>query len=246
MQSSQFHQKNDPTPTRLRRAGRLTATLAAIVVGIGLAASARAQATFAQFDESTNSGTEPFTFTNNGTSATFSGTVMGNFTFLLPGLPTGPQSVTITLTSTALNPATAAGPFLFQPIDGGMNTISFTRVSDGANLLTVTFTGTMSGFDGDNSATLGANTAFGDTVNFSSDFLDFSATTARNMSLTESLDPAYTQNANGFLDDFTADLTGGFSATPNPLVVPEPGSIALVSVGALGLIACGRRRRRAG
>ncbi len=81
-------------------------------------------------------------------------------------------------------------------------------------------------------------------MNFSSDFLDFSGTTARNMSLTESLDPAYTQNANGFLDDFTADLTGGFSATPNPLVVPEPGSVALVSVGALGLIACGRRRRR--
>lgn len=225
---------------RLARIARLGATLAVVTIAFGCAVSAFAQDTFAQFDET--QGNEPFTFTNNGTSATFSGTAMGNFTFLLPGLPNTPQAVIITLSSTTFTQAETGGPLILQPIDGSTNTLSFTRVSDGANLLTVTFTGSILGFAGDNSATMSGNTAMGDTVTFTSDFLNFSGTTERDMSVDLSLDPAYTQNADGFLDNFTADLDGGFTATPDPTVVPEPAVYMLLGVGML--VCCQRFFRR--
>jgi hypothetical protein len=57
------------------------------------------------------------------------------------------------------------------------------------------------------------------------------------MSVDLSLDPAYTQNADGFLDNFTADLDGGFTATPDPTVVPEP---AVYMLFGAGLLLCGQ------
>jgi hypothetical protein len=153
---------------------------------------------------------------------------------------------TITLTSTAETVATFAGPFLSQPIDGATDTLTFTRVSDNANLLTVTFTGNITGFDGDNSATLSSNTAFGDTLTYTSAFLDFSGTTSRSMGLNlAGIDPVFTQSGNGFLDSFTTDLTGGFASSPTPTVVPEPASIVLFGLGAIGLFIAARRRRTA-
>ncbi len=53
--------------------------------------------------------------------------------------------------------------------------------------------------------------------------------------------------ANGLYASFIISATDSrISTFAAPVAVPEPGSIALVSVGALGLIACGRRRLRAG
>jgi hypothetical protein len=220
-------------------AGRLSRRgwIAALLAGSVFAPSVHAAITFAQFDESTNANTQPFTFTNSGPGSTFSGTVQGNFQFLITGLPTAPQAAIITLTSTAATPATTFGPFLSQPIDGATDTLTFTRVSDNANLLTVTFTGNLTGFDGDVSATLSSNTLSGDSLTYTSAFLDFSGTTARSLGLNVAgIDPAFTQNDNGFLDNFTADLTGGFSSSPAPAAVPEPTSVVVFGgLGAIGL-----------
>ena len=218
--------------------------IAALLAGLVLAPSVHAAITFAQFDESTNANTQPFTFTNSGPGSTFSGTVQGNFQFLIAGLPTAPQAATITLTSTAVSPATTFGPFLSQPIEGATDTLTFTRVSDNANLLSVTFTGNLTGFDGDVSATLSSNTLSGDSLTYTSAFLDFSGTTSRSMGLNVAgINPAFTQNDNGFLDNFTADLTGGFSSSPAPAVVPEPASVVVFgSLGAVGLLYLAARR----
>ena len=209
-----------------------------------LGSTAHGQTTFAQFDEGGGTGSEPFTFTNS--DGTFQGTTTGNFTFLLAGAPVGPQAATITLSSSAVTPATAAGPFLVQPIDGPTNTLSFTRTSDNANLLTLTFTGNFSGFDGDNSATLSGNTTSGNIVTYTSDFLTFAGTTQRSFGLTATLDPDFSQGGNGFLNDFTADLGGGFSSTPAPDIAAVPEASTWVSgalaAGLLGAFAFRRRK----
>ena len=70
--------------------------------------------------------------------------MQGNFQFLI-GVDTLPQAATITLSSSAITPASQAGPVDVQPIDGPTNTLTITRNSDGQNLLTVTFTGTSPG-----------------------------------------------------------------------------------------------------
>jgi hypothetical protein len=222
--------------------------LLAIVVAAGLmlAASAHAQ-TFAEFDEA--GGTNPFTFTNGGTSASFSAATQVNFQFLLPGDPLGLQAATMTLTSTAVTQSQVAflGPFelMDQPIDGATNTLTFTRNSDGANLLTVSFTGDITGFYNDVSAALSGDTASGNTVTYTSDFINFSATTDRSLQLQLSgIDPAFTQNSDGFADNFTATATGGFSATGFSVTpVPEPGTW-LFGGALLGACIIARRRTR--
>jgi len=205
-----------------------------------LGTSARGQTTFAQFTQDNN--TEPFTFSN--TSETFSGTTTGNLTFLTPGAPAGAHAATISLSSSAITPATTVGPFLFQPMDGATNILSFTRVGDGANLLTLTFTGTFSGFDGDFSATLSGNSATGNTVVYTSDFLDFSGTTSRTFGLTAGPDPDYSQGMNGFLNDFSTDLGGSFSGVGSIAAVPEPSTWAagVLVAGAIAVVAFRRRK----
>ena len=220
-----------------------------VVASIWLSATAHGQGDFAQFDEGGSTGSEPFTFTNNTTSASFSGTSLGSFIFLVPGAPAGPQDATITLSSSAVTPAGVGGPFLAQPIDGPTNTLSFTRTSDNANLLTLTFTGILFGFNGDNSASLSGDTGSGNTVTYTSDFLDFSGTTERSFGLTATLDPAFTQGAGGFANDFTADLSGGFSSTPGPDIAAVPESstwiVGALVAGALAMSAHRRHRRTA-
>lgn len=219
---------------------RLLALFSITVVLLG--STAHGQTTFAQFSQ--DNSTEPFTFTNS--NGTFQGTTTGNLTFLEAGAPVGPQAATITLSSSAVTPASAAGPFLVQPIDGPTNTLSFTRTSDNANLLTLTFTGNFSGFDGDNSATLSGNTASGNTVVYTSDFLNFSGTTQRSFGLTATLDPDFSQGGNGFLNDLMADLGGSFSSNPAPDItaVPEASTwlSAALAAGALGAFAARRRK----
>lgn len=217
-----------------------------VVTGLGLTVSSYgAPVTFAQFDETSGGG--PFSFINNNTSATFSGTTLGNFNFLVPGVSNGPQAATITLSSSAVTPAEAGFGLLFQPIDGATNTLSFTRVSDGANLLTVTFRSGIVGFDGDASASINGNSASGDTVMFTSDFLNFSGTGDRSMLVTLSaINPSFTQDPDGFLESFTTDLGGGFSSLLAPTAVPDHGAtLPLLGLGTIGLLALRRRFRAA-
>lgn len=237
-----------PTAASLFRRGWAAALVTGLAV-LGTGAPARADTTFAQFDEGSNGGTQPFRFTFNGPGASFTATTVGNFQFLVPGTVITPQPANIVLTSTATTPAVAAGPVLSQPINGASNTLSFRRVSDNANLLTVTFTGNLTGLNGDVSATLSANTANGQTVTYTSDFFNFAGTTSRSLGLNvTAITPDFTQNANGFLNNFVADATGGFSSSPAPVLtrpVPEPGSVVLFGIGLSASALVAARRGRA-
>lgn len=199
------------------------------------AITAHAQSvTFAQF---VDLGGAPFTFTNTGSGGTFSGSTEGYLTFLVAGAPQGQQLATITLNSTAVSESQTGFGLLAQPIDGASNVLSFTRVSDGANLLTVDFTGDLVGLNGDVSASLSAST-----VSFTSQFLNFSGSGTPDALLDVSaINPGFTQNGNGFANSFTGDLTGGFSTSVAPEAAPEPSSGALALL-AIGMVFYLRRR----
>ena len=223
------------------RSSFLMACAVGALVLTALENSANAQSTtFAQF---VDLGGSPFTFTNTGSGGTFSGSTEGYLTFLVAGAPQGQQLATITLNSTAVSSSQAFFGLLAQPIDGLTNTLTFTRVSDAANLLTVNFSGDLVGFNGDVSASLSSNT-----TSFTSQFLDFSGSGASSALLDVSaIDPGFTQNGNGFADSFTGDLAGGFSTGVAPIgvtfdAVPEPSTYALL-LGGLGMLTYWRLRK---
>ncbi len=232
-----------PLVERRLRYGWAAALLAGLTLA-GMATPTHAGVvTFAQFDET--GGNAPFSFTNTTTSATFSGTADGNFTLLIPGMPGTPQAATITLSSTTNAPAGSAGPFVDQPINGSTNTISFTRDSDGANLLTATFTGDLFGFDSDKSASL-----TGSTVTLTSSVLDLSGATTPGLAITVSnINPALSIGPGGFLNSFAADLSGGFTADAYPTVIqatPEPATLVSLGVCLSAPVAVRRKRPKAG
>ena len=212
---------------------RSTRWAAAAVGAWALSASAPALATPTVFGELFGVTGTPFSFTFIGPGATLSGTTSALFNFQgLAGAPTGDQAVTVTLTSTALTAATASGPFLSQPIDGPSNVLKIIRTSDLKNILTVGFTGILAGQTGATSATLFAATSSGNTVAFTSDFLNFSGTPARTMSLVfPAVTPALSQAGNGFLNNFTSNAFASFTSDPAPSAVPEPASVGLFGLG---------------
>lgn len=195
--------------------------------------------TFAQFSQ-TAAG-QDFVFTNNGTSAAFTtiqnGTPAQNgtpvrFTFSnIAGLPnelSGPQNARLYLTTTTTAAAIDSSGALRQPFDQVV-TVEIIRdtaatVGRGSrrNLLTATFfTNTLApvltGDAGDSAANLNASTP-SRSVFFSSNFLTFNNTTARNLALSfSSVTPALSLNANGLLNSFTAAATATFASNPPPV-----------------------------
>lgn len=212
---------------------RSTRWAAAAVCAWVLSASAPALATPTVFGELFGVTGTPFSFTFVGPGATLSGTTSALFNFQgLAGAPTGDQAVTVTLTSTAVTPATASGPFLSQPIDGPTNVLKIIRTLDSKNILTVGFTGILAGQAGTPTATLFSATSSGNTVAFTSDFLNFSGTPVRTMSLVfPSITPTLSQAGNGFLTNFTSNAFASFTTDPLPLAVPEPASVGLFGLG---------------
>ena len=140
------------------------------------------------------------------------------------------------------------------PVSGG--TLTFTSLVPltlggvtGDNLLTVVFGpgGAFTGPVGGSTATYGNSTP-PNIVSFTSDFIDFSASTARDLALSiNAINPlltaanfaANTGFAGTISGNFGADIFGGF-----PFPVAEPASIALFGLG-IGLIAARARRSRA-
>lgn len=172
-----------------------------------------------------------------------------------------------TLAGTIANsPATTFGGFKFQ--QNIASTINFSFISAqnviiqnttflaGANLLSGSFTqGTIVGSSNGTSGGFSSSTGGGATIVYTSDFLDFSTTSNRDMSLSLTSIVSLVLNVNQGLNNatnralrsFRATATGSFSSDPAPRVtaisaVPEPQSWAMFAIG-FGLIGVSYRRR---
>jgi hypothetical protein len=189
------------------------AASAAILV----ATPAFATTTFAQYEQLNNNDTVSFTAPGSLTN-TAGAVVSFNYVDAMPAGLDDPMDAYMTFAATG------------APYSG---TLTFLRVSDNANLLTVVFSGAaLTG--------LGTAASFLDsqptgTVTYTSDFLDFSGTTAADFALSFS---ALTSPFGG--DAWTADSTGTFAAN-----IPEPATWAMMILGfgATGALVRLRRRR---
>lgn len=203
----------------------------------GLLQTVQAQTTtFAQFNQRTN--VNGFCFNNNGgasgtlTTCASPAGVPVEFTYLgIVGLDAslqGNQLATIFVDANTSTPALPGAPpngirQNFQTVIIQILRDSPAPVGAGTrrNLLTVTVTtGTprLDGNTGANSAGFTASTP-GENVTFTSDFLDFSTTTARNFALSfSSVTPPLSIGAGGFFSSFSAAGTGTFASTPRPVI----------------------------
>ena len=238
----------------LRTSLRVFATLAIF------AATSNAHAaltTFATFFERV--GGADFVFTNNSpTNATFSATSPISFSYLnLPGLPAdlqGIQQATLTLSKTTTAPAILSGGSVTQPFPAVSSTLTITRDTPAAEgtgtrtiLLQVTSTATLDGLNGSTSGSFNAATSTGQTVIFTSDFLDFtSASIARDLAiaLTQITPPLALVGASGapgtFLRSFTAVASGNFSSDLAPTagtpVIAKSFSPASITAGGVSIL----------
>ncbi len=218
--------------------------------------------TFAQFFE--KNGGQDFVFTNSSPTASFN-TINGGtaiyFTYQnIGGLNSslqGLQDAHLVLTSSTTALVTTTGSNLAQPFSNANNTIRITRdtaapagVGTGSrtNLLTVTFSPNnnspqLTGSNGGNSSSFSATTP-DHVVTFTSDFLNFSTTTARNFALSfSSVTPALSIGNGGFLSSFTAAGSGTFASNPVPTVVGP--TAATVTISGRVLTSAGRGLRNA-
>jgi hypothetical protein len=191
----------------------------------------QAQVNIAQFFQRT--GNRDFRFTNNaGTSGTLDTLPGGSPIFfqyqnlMVPAELQGIQNAHLTITSTTTATATNSSNTVIQPLNN-IIVIRITRdtpASTGANtrrdLLSVSISApfnpaapTFTGADGGNSGTFSATTP-DHTVAFTSDFIDFSSTTSRNLALSfTALVPSLAIGGGNFLATWSAAGTGTFAAT---------------------------------
>ena len=191
--------------------------------GAGTLTSAGAPVTFRFLDDSGMGGTD-FGATLGLNIVTTNGSVVAGGTLGVLPVSSG------TIRFTALGPITFNG-------------------ATGTNLLTAVFSGGfVTGQIGGSTASY-ANSEPPRTVTFTSDFLDFSQTTARDLSLAiNAINPLIDANAIfGGIADFTGTVSGNFGAEGvigSPGAVPEPGSWLLMIAG-FGFVGASLRRRNA-
>jgi hypothetical protein len=219
------------------------------------AAPASAITIFADFTPASTNSNITYVGNDAGVGTLTSTDELVHFTFLnSDGTPGGTTFDVLMTLSATTGAATVVGSDALLPISNGL--ITFTSTAPitwnghtGTNLLTVNFSG------GNLDAILGGSTAhYGTstppyTVNFTSDFLDFSSSTARDLALAIN---AINPNV-GFAFSLgrvnTGSLSGNFgsdSTSGNPQgVVPEPASWALMfaGFGLIGGVLRSQRRR---
>jgi len=228
--------------------------MAAAIAALG-ATAMKAEASsvvFANFAQSDPSAT-PWTFTNAGAASSFTipGGVLVNFNPTLVGLgqilsagAAGPA--TATLSATVTGTATGGGGPGINIDQRLAGTLKFTNAAL-QNVLTVTFTGSISGKQGSSSSGENADTLVGDAITYSSDFQLGLFNTPLSFSISLIQTPGLTIGAGGYLSNFTASATGNFSAdssgaVPTPLPAAAWGGMSML--GALGGIGAVVRRRR--
>jgi hypothetical protein len=210
---------------------------------------------FADFTPATTDSNLSYSGIDDGTGTLTSIDQLVHFSFFnADGTTTGSTfDVLMNLTaSTSAAELTAGGSIAALPVTSG--SITFTSSAPitwnghtGTNLLTVNFSGgALVGILGGSTATYGTSTP-PYTVDFSSDFLDFSTSTARDLALAiNAINPSVgfafggdRANFGSVSGNFGADVTAG-----NPQgVVPEPASWALMFAG-FGLVGSVMRSQR--
>jgi len=238
--------------------------VAAGLVALAFAAAKPAAATTTTFASYNDTVTQAWSFTNTSSPAgeTLVGTsIPMSFSY---GTANGynvagtPILGTLTVTGTLLpdnKTSVPGGPPHFNPITEDSSylsslTMTFTAdtpVHGMTNLLTVVATDPdLTGMDGKKTASIvGSENTVGETVDFSSDFLNFTGTGNQTLSLSlTSLSRGLAKNGDGYLDTFLASGAGNFSTGPAPTSAPEASSVvsfgALMMLGAFAII--GRRR----
>ena len=229
---------------------------------------------FVNSGNSTSRTTDGSLYTTSSKSATTPGSVDVRFSFLQTAFTTEPaiQNITALFTlnatvakGTPVNIATL-GTSKFFDQSGISGTFSFVTTAAitvngpnfathtyaaGSNLLSGTFTGLdLSGKIGGSSGAGDVSTLGGDTIVYTSDFLNFTPTINRDFGLTfTSVSPTFAAatGANKALKTFRANGSGQFSSDPAPLinglaVVPEPG-VWMLMVAGFGLVGVSARRR---
>ena len=234
--------------------------LAVFGVGAALllaAAPASAVTTFADFSPASNAPNILYVGADDGSGTLSSVDQLVHFHFLNPDGSVSGTTIDAmnNLTATTGAATVVGGSLALLPITNG--TLTFTATAPvtwgghtGTNLLSVDFSG------GFLSAILGGSTAsYGNstppfTVNFTSDFLDFSSSTARDLALAIDAINPYVGFAFGGSRFNLGTMSGNFGAdatSGNPQgVVPEPASWALMfaGFGLVGSVLRSQRRRR--
>jgi hypothetical protein len=222
----------------------------ASAVALTMAASSPAHAGPVQFASfSTASGT-PFTFTNNGPNASLgSNTNTVNFAFTsATGLTTDTHVATVAFSGGTSAFVGTSGSFFDQPINGATtDTITFNDTTNHQTLLSVTYTGDLTGQLGSSNASLGSS-ANVDVLAYSSALLVpnfFSLPSNFQISL-----PPDVSNSPGIsgnlLSSFTSSgASGQFFTNPGP-VVAAPASVVMFGTGmaAVALLVVRKHRER--
>ena len=225
----------------------VASSIAAIAFGVPAAAIT----TFATFSPLSNAANISFTGSNTGAGTLSSVNTPVTFRFLDASGTTSVFDVAsmFNLSATTTSGIVAGGVGIV-PVSSG--TLSFTSAAattynghTGTNLLTAAFTGgALTGLIGGSVASY-INSQPPSAVTFTSDFFDFSTTTARDISLAiNAINPSIAASAGGVANfdgtvsgNFGADLAAGSGST-----VPEPASWALLIAG-FGLVGAVARRR---
>ncbi len=201
-----------------------------------------------------NANTGGSLFTIAAPGSLVAGAAKVKFNFDLPslsGLSNLSADYSLNVTAAAGNPVANVGASLDQP--GLKGTFSFIytgpttvlnghAISNGANLLTATFFdgGDITGKKNGTAGSIFASTESGSSITYSSDFIDFTGSTVRDLSYTlNAVKPGFGFTAGKALNGFTAAETGEFAYT----AVPEPATWAISILG-FGLLGATVRRRR--
>jgi hypothetical protein len=224
----------------------------ALAIAALCAAPARSDPiTFCQFLQ-TATDSEPFVYTNNGSSATlsvssFAVTMIVDSAFLPPG--TNPlQAGTLRLTSSTTASAAQSGGNLVESFPATTNTLQIllsNPINGSTDFLTATFSGHLIGAAGGSTVGLNASRSAGDSVNYSSGILNLTGTRDDGFALSfGAVTPRLELGAGNFFGSFTASGTGSFQVEQT---APEPASAvlfgALVAV-LMGAGLCNQKVRR--
>jgi len=228
------------------RIGPVLATgLAFLAIAVGSAAPARAEVIIGSFAAGVSGD---YTYTGGATStfSTTGGPIAGFFTFsaesIAAGAPAGPLAATINLSASSTGPASIEGPNTVQDSFSGTYSIVGTGAYAGIHFVDATFSDALlSGRTGGRTVQFSDSSDVG-TVVLTSAYLNLAPPESFSVTLASLTTAVGTQTVGGHL--VFKNFKGSDVETQAASITPEPSSMAIAGLGALGLIGYGIRRRR--